>query len=102
MGYHQIRASEETQEKLAFQGTDAIKWTYNVMQFGLTNRPTTFVQMIHNVDSVWKQNAVGAGINVGNSIDTTIIIHDIMNWATSFNMALKYIGCQLQICKAYR
>ena len=31
MGYHQISVSEETQEKLAFQGSDAIKWTYTVM-----------------------------------------------------------------------
>ncbi len=102
MGYHQIRASDETQEKLAFQGTDAIKWTYNVMPFGPTNGPATFVQMIHNVDSIWKQYAVAAGIDIGNDVDTTIIIDDIMNWATSFNVALKYIVCQLKICKAYR
>ncbi len=102
MGYHQIRASDKTQEKLAFQGTDAIKWTYNVMPFGPTNGPATFVQMIHNVDSIWKQYAVTTGIDIGNDVDTTIIIDDIMNWATSFDVALKYIVCQLKICKAYR
>ncbi len=102
MGYHQIRVSEDTKEKLAFQGTDAIKWTYSVMPFRPTNRPATFVQMINNVDSVWKQNAVAAGIGVGNSVDTTIIIDDIMNWATSFDVTLKYIVCQLRICKAYQ
>jgi hypothetical protein len=52
MGYHQIRTSKEMQEKLAFQGPDAIKWTYNVMHFGPTNGPATFVTMIHDVDSV--------------------------------------------------
>ncbi len=25
-----------------------------------------------------------------------------MNWATTFKIALKYIVCQLRICKAYR
>ena len=57
MGYHQITASKETREKLAFQGPDAIKWTYNVMPFGPTNGPVTFVTMIHDVDSVWKEEA---------------------------------------------
>jgi hypothetical protein len=52
MGYHQIRALRETQEKLPFMGPNAIKWTYNVMLFGPTNGPATFVTMIHDVDSV--------------------------------------------------
>ncbi len=46
MGYHQISASKETQEKLAFQGPDAIEWTYTVMPFRPTNGPATFVTMI--------------------------------------------------------
>jgi hypothetical protein len=58
--------------------------------------------MIHDIDSVWKQNAAAVGIDVGDNVDTTIIIDDIMNWATSFDVALKYIVCQLRICKAYR
>ena len=43
MGYHQISVSTETQEKLAFQGPDAIKWTYTVMPFGPTmdQRPSS-------------------------------------------------------------
>jgi hypothetical protein len=101
MGYHQIRALKETQEKFAFQGLDAIKWTYNVMPFGPTNGPATFVAMIHDIDSVWKETAKLEGINVGSFADTTIIIDDIMNWAKSFEVALKYIVCQLRICKAY-
>ncbi len=50
-GYHQIAVSLELQEKLAFQGTDAIKWTYTVMPFRPTNGPATFIQMIHDLDS---------------------------------------------------
>jgi hypothetical protein len=33
MGYHQLAVSPESQEKLAFQGVDAIKWTYTIMPF---------------------------------------------------------------------
>jgi hypothetical protein len=79
MGYHQISASKETQEKLAFQGPDAIKWTYTVMPFGLTNGPATFITMIHNLDSVWKQLAKDLGIIIGNDADTVIIVDDILN-----------------------
>jgi hypothetical protein len=53
-GYHQLAISPESQEKLAFQGTDANKWTYTAMPFGPTNGPTTFIQMIHNLNSAWK------------------------------------------------
>jgi hypothetical protein len=43
VGYHQISVSPESQEKLAFQGPDAIKWTYTVMPFGPTmdQRPSS-------------------------------------------------------------
>ena len=102
MGYHQITASKETREKLAFQGPDAIKWTYNVMPFGPTNGPATFVTMIHDVDSVWKEETAKRGIMIGSGADTTIIIDDILNWAKTFLLALTYIACQLRICKAYR
>jgi hypothetical protein len=101
MGYHQIHASKEMQEKFAFQGPDAIKWTYNLIPFGPTSGPATFVTMIHNVDSVWKESAKSEGINVGTFVNTTIIIDNIMNWAKSFEVAMKYIVCQLCICKAY-
>jgi hypothetical protein len=37
MGYHQLAVASDSQEKLAFQGVNAIKWTYNVMPFGPTN-----------------------------------------------------------------
>jgi hypothetical protein len=46
-----------------------------VMPFGPTNGPATFVTMIHDVDSVWKEEAKSKGIHVGSGVDTTIIIH---------------------------
>ncbi len=51
MGYHQLAVALASQEKLAFQGLDAIKWTYTVMPFRPTNRPATFINFIHDVDS---------------------------------------------------
>ena len=101
MGCHQIYASKETQEKLAFQGPDAIKWTYTDMPFGPTNGPATFITMIHDLDSVWKQLAKDFGIDIGNDADTVIIVDDILNWDKTFPQALRYIVCQLRICKAY-
>jgi hypothetical protein len=100
MGYHQKSATKATQEKLAFQGPDAIKWTYNVMPFGPTNGPVTFIAMIHNLDSVWKEIPIMEGLTIGRCINTTIIVEDILNWAKLFPQALKYIACQLCICKA--
>ena len=38
-GYHQLRVSECTREKLDFSGPDATNWTYNVMPFGPINGP---------------------------------------------------------------
>jgi hypothetical protein len=57
IGYHQLSVSPESQEKLAFQGPDVIKWTYVVMPFGPVNGPATFIVMIHNLDSIWKKVA---------------------------------------------
>ncbi len=50
-GYHQLSVSPELQEKLAFQGTDTIKWTYIVMPFGPTICPATLIPMIHDLNS---------------------------------------------------
>ena len=43
MGYHQLVVALVSQEKLAFQGPDTIKWTSRVMPFGPTNGPATFI-----------------------------------------------------------
>ena len=62
-GYHQLAVAKSSQEKLAFQGTDAIKWTYTVMPFGPTNVPATLINFIHDVDSQWKVLAVSISSN---------------------------------------
>jgi hypothetical protein len=92
-GYHQLAVSPESQEKLAFQGTDTVKWTYTVVPFGPTNGPATFIQMIHNLDSAWKDLPALSGINVDVNTIMNIIVDDIFNWAISFDSALQYMEC---------
>jgi hypothetical protein len=79
MGYHQISALKATQENLAFQGSDAIKWTYNGMPFGPTNGLATFIAMTHDLNSVWKEIAMMEGLTIGCCVNTTIIVDDILN-----------------------
>jgi hypothetical protein len=92
----------QVRKKLAFQGVDAIKWTYNVMPFGPTNGPATFVSFIYNINSVWKKLATSRGIPIGDTMNTRIIIDDIVSWLSTEAYALEYIRCQLEVCQAYR
>jgi hypothetical protein len=64
MGYHQLAIALGSQEKLAFQGVNAIKWTYTVMPFGPTNGLATFINFIHDIDSVWKELAQEHGVPI--------------------------------------
>ncbi len=75
MEYHQLTFALASQEKLAFQGPDAIKWTYPVMPFGPTNKPATFIQFIHEVDSQWKALAVKSGLVIDNNTNTSCQRH---------------------------
>jgi hypothetical protein len=70
MGYHQLAVASDSQEKLAFQGVNAIKWTYNIMPFGPTNRPATIVSFIYDINSVWKRLATSRGIPIGDTTNT--------------------------------
>ncbi len=102
MGYHQFAVALASQEKLAFQGPNAIKWTYHVMLFGPTNGPATFINFIHDVDSQWKMLAEKSGLVINNHTNTKIIIANIFAWAKMIGDALLYIECQLCLCQSYR
>jgi hypothetical protein len=103
MGYHQLAVALAGQEKLAFQGVNAIKWTYTVMPFGPTNGPATFINFIHDIDSVWKELAQEHGVpTIDKDTNTKIIIDDIVSWAKVLDFAITYMECQLKICQAYR
>ena len=72
------------------------------MPLGPTNGPATFVNSIHDIDSVWKVLAVSLGVPVGNTTSTCIIIEDILSHSSEEELALAYIRCQLRVCQAYR
>ncbi len=99
-GYHQIRVAKESQEKLAFTGPNATKWTYNVMPFGPVNGPSTFIAFIHDMDSTWKDLACSGGLTINEDMNTTIIVDDIVSWAKQVNQALSYMECQLCVCRS--
>ncbi len=101
MGYHQLAVAPSSQEKLAFQGPNAIKWTYHVMPFGPTNGPATFINFIHDVDSQWKALATKSGLVIDNDTNTKINVDDIFSWGKMLDKALLYIECQLQVCRSY-
>ncbi len=91
MGYHQLAVEKSSQKKLAFQGVNAIKWTYTVMPFGPTNGPATFINFIHDIDSIWKDSARKVGITINDDTNTKIIVDDIVSWAETVRKALGYI-----------
>jgi hypothetical protein len=100
-GYRQLVVALASQEKLAFQGPDAIKWTYAVMPFGPTNSPATFINFIYDVDSQWKALATSYGVTINKETNTRIIVDDILNHGRDLNTSLKYMECQLRVCLAY-
>ncbi len=101
MGYHQLAIVLASQEKLAFQGVDAIKWTYTVMPFGPTNGPATFINFIHDINSIWKELAQEHGVPIYKNTNTKIIVDNIVSWAKVLNFAIAYMECQLKVCQAY-
>jgi hypothetical protein len=90
----------ESQEKLAFAGPDATKWTYNVMPLGPVNGPAMFIALIHNVDSWWKELACSHGVVINEDTNTNIIVDNIVSWAKTQSYALMYMECQLKICQS--
>jgi hypothetical protein len=62
--------NKATQEKLAFAGPQAIKWTYTVMPFGPVNGPAIFIIFIHDCQADWNELARLRGILVGDGTGT--------------------------------
>ncbi len=101
-GYHQLAVAQDSQEKLAFQGPDAIKYTYTVMPFGPTNGPATFINFIFDVDSQWKSLACTMGITIDDGTNTCIIVDNIISHGQSLPISMLYMECQLRVALAYR
>ena len=102
LGYHQLAVALANREKLAFQGLDAIKWTYTFMPFGPTNGWATFINFIHDVDGQWKALAQQSGLIINDDTNTKIIVDNIFSWSKLLEKALLYMECQLCFCQAYR
>jgi hypothetical protein len=88
MGYHQLAVALASQDKLAFQGVDAIKWKYTVMPFGPTNGPATFINFIYDINSVWQKLATERGVRIDDDTNTKIIVDDIVSMQSRFRMHL--------------
>ncbi len=71
-GYHQIGVERNSQDKLAFAGPGATKWTYIVMPFEPVNGQATFNLFIHDVDSSWKELACSYGVVIDKDTNTNI------------------------------
>jgi hypothetical protein len=72
------------------------------MPFGLTNGPATFINFIHDINSIWKELTQERGVPMVDDTNTKIIVDDIVSWAKVLNFALIYMEWQLKICQAYR
>jgi hypothetical protein len=101
MGYHQLTVALKSQDKLAFQGVDAIKWKYTVMPFGPTNGPVTFIKFIYDINHIWQELATKWGVQIDEDTNTKIIIDDIASYAKQLQAALVYMECQFIVCQAY-
>ena len=78
-----------------------MKWTWNVIPFGPTTGPSTFINFAHNICSVWQEEAWRRGIPIGNQYNTCIIVDNFVNWGKDLALALLYMRCQLMVCQAY-
>jgi hypothetical protein len=71
------------------------------MPFGPTNGPATFINFIHDIDSVWKELAQERGVPIDDDTNTKIIVNNIVSWAKVLDFTITYMECQLKICQAY-
>ena len=97
-GYNQIRVAKSSRHKLAFAGQNNTKYTYYVMPFGPVNVPVIFVIVIHDMDSTWKSLGGTRGIIFDAKLGTRTIVDDIFRWAPTFDVFIKYLTCQLEVC----
>ncbi len=72
------------------------------MPFGPTNGPATFINFIYDVDSQWKALATSEGITIGDDTNTRIIVDDIVSHGHTIETSLRYMECQLRVCRLYR
>eukprot|EP00956_Cyclotella_meneghiniana_P018528 scaffold30928_cov30-Cyclotella_meneghiniana.AAC.1 len=99
-GYNQLRVALESQEKLAFAGPDATKWTWLVMPFGPLNGPAIFIMFMHDMAARYNEVARSRGIGVGQHANSRLIVDDFFNYCRTFMIAIAYLRAQLDVCRA--
>ena len=52
---------------------------------------------MHDLDSTWKQLAASKGVNIGDDINTKIIVDDLFSWADDEDTAFTYMECQFRV-----
>jgi hypothetical protein len=72
------------------------------MPLGPTNGLATFINFIYDVDSQWKALAASVGITIGDDTNTRIIVNDIVSHGPTVDTSLRYMECQLRVCRSYR
>jgi hypothetical protein len=72
------------------------------MPFRLTNGPATFINFIHNINSIWKELAKSNDLTINDSTITRIIVDNIVSWADSFKRLLTYMRSKFIGSCAYR
>ena len=70
------------------------------MPFGPVNGPYNSISFIHDMDSTWKSVAALRGISIDENTNTRIIVDDILSWAQLLSTALRYMECQLLVCRS--
>jgi hypothetical protein len=71
------------------------------MPFGPTKGLATFINFIHNIDSVWNELAQEHGLPIDNNTNTKIIGNNIVSWAKGLGFTIANMECQLKVCQAY-
>ncbi len=100
MGNHQLAVDSASQEKLAFQGVDAIKWNTPSCHLGqlMFLQPSS---TLSTTSTVFGRNWQSLGFTIDNDTNTHIIVDDIISWADTFQHSLLYMRCQFITCCAY-
>jgi hypothetical protein len=104
-GYHQILVRLIDQIKLAFFGPNGKKYTFGVFPFGPRNRPAFYTCMMCFFQDEWNLLFASRHPELLGKIHhkgSRVIIDDILLWATTLHVILKYFACVCEILLKYR
>lgn len=82
-GYHHVSLSPSSIAKTAFYAPHGRKYAYTVMPYGLKNAPSIFIAMMHDFKALWMELAHNANLPSNTSNLSTIIVDDVLLYATT-------------------